>query len=154
EVPHQKEAKEKRALKFFDGIIETTLNQDTLRSRLTTKNILVKYIESHDKDDITFSQITPDFIDSYYIWMIKNEYKQNTANKYLRLFQTFINIAKGSEKLKLPESYNPFSSFKFRRKAIENKALNTEELKLFATTNFGKKGYTLYRDMFMFQLYG
>lgn len=149
-----REAKKKSVLNFIDKVIENTANQGTVSSRKAAKKVFIRFLETKDKEDITFSQITPDLIDSYNVWLLRNDYKKNTANQYLQTLQLFINYAKDDSKMNLPESYNPFNRFKFKRNTVKNKALSKEELKKLANADFKKQSYNLYRDMFMFQLYG
>lgn len=149
-----REAKKKSVLKFIDKVIENTANQGTVSSRISAKRVFQNFLEAKGKEDITFSQITPDFIDSYNVWLLRNDYKKNTANQYLQTLQLFINYAKKDSKMNLPESYNPFNRFKFKRNPVKNKALSKEELSKLVNADFKKQSYSLYRDMFMFQLYG
>lgn len=148
-----REAKKKSVLNFMDKVIENTANQGTVSSRKAAKKAFIRFLEAKDREDINFSQITPDLIDSYNVWLLRNDYKKNSANQYLQTLQLFINYAKNDNKMNLPESFDPFSRFKFKRNPVKNKALSKEELKIFANAEFKKQSHRLYRDMFMFQLY-
>lgn len=154
EAVTNRESKNNSIIPFMERVIKNTPNQGTMKSRLAVKKKFKDYLDSLGKDDMSFTQITPYVIDSFYVWLLRKNYKKNTANQYLQTLQLFMNYAKKDEKIKLPDSYNPFIRFKFKRKPVENKSLTTDELILFANAKWEKESYNDYRDIFMFQLYG
>ncbi|WP_198537015.1 tyrosine-type recombinase/integrase [Salegentibacter sediminis] len=154
EYVREKLSKKHQILPYIEKVIENTPNQGTVNIRTSAKKKFQKYLESIDKLDLTFAQLTPHLLESFNMFMLKDGIKSNSANQYLQTLQLFVNYAKEDEEIKLPDNYNPFHRIKFKRSPVRNKALTKEELKIFSEKNWKKKKHNLYRDMFMFQLYG
>jgi len=111
--------------KFFDEVIaerKAELAHNTVKSHKSAIEIMKKYRAS-----LAFSEITPDYIDSFQRWLrTKHGNDTNTIHTKMRVLRNYLNVAIRKGII----SENPFSRVKLRKATTSRVFLNPEELKV------------------------
>ncbi|MDO4756669.1 MAG: site-specific integrase, partial [Parabacteroides sp.] len=128
-------------------IAKSHLRVTTLKNHHSTVLLLQKF-----KEDLSFNDITYDFLCDFEDYLLKLGYHKNTVAKHLKHIKRYVNLAINKELFSL-EKY-PFRKFRFRYVETQKVHLTPEELErleLIAPTLQGITRKVI--DMFLFCCY-
>lgn len=141
--------KQNRFYSFFrQEIANSTLKESTKRNHLSTLSLLQQF-----KKDVTFSDLTFEFISSFEYFLQSRGYHTNTIAKHMKHLKRHINVAINKDYMEIQK----YAFRKYKIKTIENKHthLSPEELekleKLSLAGRYTKLQKTL--DAFLFCCY-
>ena len=152
----------KYIIEYYDEIISNIPNLGTKKKNTSIRNKFKSYLDSINLNDLEFSNLDINHIQSFFKYMLENGYSNNTAIDSLKKFRQFINKAIKSGLVYY--TVNPFTLDNNKRIRIKNiKALTEIEVKKIMTTQFKefrKKTSTLNRltldttaNIFLFQIF-
>lgn len=133
---------------FRQEVANSSLKESTKRNHLSTLALLQQF-----KKDVTFSDLTFEFISSFEHFLQSNGYHTNTIAKHMKHLKRHINTAINKDYMEIQK----YAFRKYKIKTVENKHthLSPEELekleKLKLTGRFTKMQKTL--DAFLFCCY-
>lgn len=133
---------------FRQEIANSTLKESTKRNHLSTLSLLQQF-----KKDVTFSDLTFEFISSFEYFLQSRGYHTNTIAKHMKHLKRHINVAINKDYMEIQK----YAFRKYKIKTIENKHthLSPEELekleKLSLAGRYTKLQKTL--DAFLFCCY-
>lgn len=133
---------------FRQEVANSSLKESTKRNHLSTLTLLQQF-----KKDVTFSDLTFEFISSFEHFLQSNGYHTNTIAKHMKHLKRHINTAINKDYMEIQK----YAFRKYKIKTVENKHthLSPEELekleKLKLTGRFTKMQKTL--DAFLFCCY-
>lgn len=116
----------------FDNYIKELRDEERINTAVCyecTKNSLLKFLKKNRKKDLTFIDVSIDFLKNYEKWMVEQGNSTTTISIYIRSLRTIINM--GIEKGLIDRQYYPFGKRKYVIPAAKNikKALTLEEIK-------------------------
>ena len=129
-------------------VVNSTLRESTKRNHLSTLSLLQEF-----KKDVTFSDLTFEFISSFEYFLQLKGYHINTIAKHMKHLKRHINVAINKDYMEMQK----YAFRKYKIKMVENKHthLSPEELEklenLSLTGRHGKLQKTL--DAFLFCCY-
>ena len=121
------------------------IRESTRDNRRTTLTLLQEF-----RNEITFKELTPDFVSSFETWMVSRGYHTNTIGKHLSHLRIYVNAAilKGL----MREEDNPF-----HRRSIGHKPFRHTHLTPFEVTKLERaqlpQSLGMVRDAFLFCCY-
>lgn len=131
-----------------DEIARGAVRESTRSNRFTTYQLLREY----DRN-ITFNQLTHDFVSKFEMWMVARGYHTNTIAKHLSHLRIYVNVAilKGM----MNEDDNPFRKRLIARKPCKHVHLTPFELEKLERATFTPEQSHLQmaRDAFLFCCY-
>nr|WP_302829906.1 site-specific integrase [uncultured Bacteroides sp.] len=133
---------------FKQEVMNSSLKESTKRNHLSTLMLLQEF-----KKDVTFSDLTFEFISSFEYFLQSKGYHTNTIAKHMKHLKRHINVAINKEYIEIQK----YAFRKYKIKTVENKHthLTPEELekleKLRLTGRYTKYQKTL--DAFLFCCY-
>ena len=133
---------------FRQEVANSSLKESTKRNHLSTLALLQQF-----KKDVTFSDLTFEFISSFEHFLQSNGYHTNTIAKHMKHLKRHINTAINKDYMEIQK----YAFRKYKIKTVENKHthLSPEELekleKLKLTGRFTRMQKTL--DVFLFCCY-
>ena len=133
---------------FRQEVANSSLKESTKRNHLSTLALLQQF-----KKDVTFSDLTFEFISSFEHFLQSNGYHTNTIAKHMKHLKRHINTAINKDYMEIQK----YAFRKYKIKTVENKHthLSPEELekleKLKLTGRFARMQKTL--DAFLFCCY-
>ncbi len=133
---------------FRQEVMNSSLKESTKRNHLSTLMLLQEF-----KKDVTFSDLTFEFISSFEYFLQSKGYHTNTIAKHMKHLKRHINVAINKEYIEIQK----YAFRKYKIKTVENKHthLTPEELekleKLRLTGRYTKYQKTL--DAFLFCCY-
>lgn len=133
---------------FRQEVANSSLKESTKRNHLSTLTLLQQF-----KKDVTFSDLTFEFISSFEHFLQSNGYHTNTIAKHMKHLKRHINTAINKDYMEIQK----YAFRKYKIKTVENKHthLSPEELekleKLKLTGRFTRMQKTL--DAFLFCCY-
>lgn len=133
---------------FKQEVINSTLKESTKRNHLSTLSLLQQF-----KKDVTFSDLTFEFISSFEHFLQSKGYHTNTIAKHMKHLKRHINVAINKDYMEIQK----YAFRKYKIKTIENKHthLAPEELEKLERLNLIGR-YTKYQktlDAFLFCCY-
>ena len=141
-------------LKYWDRQIELIPNIGSKGKHIVVKKKLEKYLQTLHKNDIAFSEITPDFIkDIHYNFKTDSSLSTNSVNSYMKLINNIIRRKIKDDPYTF--TVNPFATVKYDKKAPAKRVILTDkEVDRLLTTKINDKDLDFVRDMFVFQIFG
>ena len=145
----------KSLISYWQEVINNKLNHGTKIKQQVILDKVKKYLNSVNKEDILFKDVTPIFLDRLKTYFLTKEDPRklsvNTTTHYLKIFQGVILHAKK----KNIYSYlkNPFDSVVFVHKTKTKKPLSEKEVDSLLTTEITDIDLRNNRDMFLFQVF-
>ena len=131
-----------------DEIARGAVRESTRRNRLTTYQLLREY-----DSEMTFEQLTHDFVSKFEAWMVARGYHTNTVAKHLSHLRIYVNVAilKGM----MSEDDNPFRKRLIARKPCKHVHLTPYELEKLEQAAFApeQNHLQIVRDAFLFCCY-
>lgn len=131
-----------------DEIARGAVRESTRRNRLTTYQLLREY-----DSEMTFEQLTHDFVSKFEAWMVARGYHTNTVAKHLSHLRIYVNVAilKGM----MSEDDNPFRKRIITRKPCKHVHLPPYELEKLEQAAFApeQNHLQIVRDAFLFCCY-
>lgn len=120
----------------------------TLNKYIKAREYLYKYIkDKYNKEDIDITQITPQFIENHYLFLL--QYMQNnSALKIMKRLKRIIQIALDEGFIKV----NPWK-FKGTETPTNKRPLSNEEIEKIKSANLFVDRLNKVRDLFLFQCY-
>lgn len=141
-------------LSFWTDVIDTEIpKQGSKVKHQTVKKKLEKYIQTINKKDITFNDLTPDFINKlHYYFKTSPELTTNSVNSYMKLINNI--VRRKMKKEPYTFTVNPFVSITYeKKKHSKRKVLDERELNYLFTTKITDPELDLVRDMYLFQIF-
>ena len=140
---------EESFLAFFrKEILNSRLKESTKQNHLSTLELLRKY-----KKDISFTELTFEFISSFDQYLQSKGYHVNTIAKHMKHLKRHINVAINKEYMEVQK----YAFRKYKIKSVENKLthLSPDELYKIEKLNLGDKYERLEKtkDAFLFCCY-
>ena len=140
---------EESFLAFFrKEILNSRLKESTKQNHLSTLELLRKY-----KKDISFTELTFEFISSFDQYLQSKGYHVNTIAKHMKHLKRHINVAINKEYMEVQK----YAFRKYKIKSVENKHthLSPDELYKIEKLNLGDKYERLEKtkDAFLFCCY-
>lgn len=144
---------QKDALWVFQEYISGVSKEDRVRTADSYKNALVSikgFLATKNRKNLSFDEITVDWLKSYEDWMIERNRAVSTIGIYLRSLRTIVNIAVLEGVLKA-EQY-PFGKRKYKIPDSENikKALVSSDIKKVYEYNPANEAESRAKDMWIF----
>src|SRR5690554_6747157 len=105
----------------FDNYIKELRDEERINTAVCyecTKNSLLKFLKKNRKKDLTFIDVSIDFLKNYEKWMVEQGNSTTTISIYIRSLRTIINM--GIEKGLLDRQYYPFGKRKYVIPAAKN----------------------------------
>lgn len=133
---------------FMKNEIEhSNLKDSTLKNHFSTLHILCLY-----KTEVTFDDLTFNFLCDFEYYLLKHQYHRNTIAKHMKHLKRYINLAINKDMFDL-QRY-PFRKYKIKYMESKRTHLTPEELHRLEMLNLGNR-LTLQRslDMFLFSCY-
>lgn len=133
---------------FREEVMNSSLKESTKKNHLSTLELLKEY-----KRDVTFGEMTFEFISSFDHYLQQKGYHINTIAKHMKHLKRHINVAINKEYMDIQK----YAFRKYKIKSVENSHthLSPEELRkiegLSLTTRFERLQKT--RDAFLFCCY-
>lgn len=104
----------------------------------------------YGKEDITFHELTPEFIHAFDIYLkTEGGLCRNTIVRYMKCFKKFTNMALAKEWMRK----NPFYGYKMEQDETDPVFLTYDELQTVIKKKFTVPRLELVRDVFVFALY-
>lgn len=143
------QGEEESFLAFFrKEILNSRLKESTKQNHLSTLELLRKY-----KKDISFTELTFEFISSFDQYLQSKGYHVNTIAKHMKHLKRHINVAINKEYMEIQK----YAFRKYKIKSVENKHthLSPDELYKIEKLNLGDKYERLEKtkDAFLFCCY-
>ena len=143
------QGEEESFLAFFrKEILNSRLKESTKQNHLSTLELLRKY-----KKDISFTELTFEFISSFDQYLQSKGYHVNTIAKHMKHLKRHINVAINKEYMEVQK----YAFRKYKIKSVENKHthLSPDELYKIEKLNLGDKYERLEKtkDAFLFCCY-
>lgn len=133
---------------FKNEISNTSLKESTKQNHLSTLGLLQEF-----KKDVTFAELTFDFISSFDNYLQNRGYHLNTIAKHMKHLKRYINVAINKEYMDIQK----YAFRKYKIKSIESNHthLSPEELIKLETLQLQKKSTKLQltKDAFLFCCY-
>ena len=133
---------------FRNEIAKSSLKESTKRNHLSTLELLRGY-----KKDVSFSDLTFEFISSFDHYLQQKGYHTNTIAKHMKHLKRHINVAINKEYMEVQK----YAFRKYKIKSVENKHthLSPDELYKIEKLNLGDKYERLEKtkDAFLFCCY-
>lgn len=133
---------------FRQEIANSTLKESTKRNHLSTLSLLQQF-----KKDVTFSDLTFEFISSFEYFLQSRGYHTNTIAKHMKHLKRHINVAINKDYMEIQK----YAFRKYKIKTIENKHthLSPEELEKLEKLNLAGRYTKLQKtlDAFLFCCY-
>lgn len=138
---------------FYDFINrEIEENNTTAKATKVTQRTTLKALREY-KSDVSFDDVTFDFLTGFQRFLTAKSLSKNTINKYFRHIRRFVNLAIDRDKIELNKY--PFRKFKAEAEQTERTHLSISELqqleKLQIPTDKAHLQKSL--DMFLFSCY-
>lgn len=135
--------------KDYQQLVSQHLSTEvTLNKYIKAREYLYRYIkDKYNKEDMDISQITPQFIDNHYIYLL-NYMQNNSALKIMKRLKRIIQIA-------LDEGYIKVNPWKFKgtETPTNKRPLSNEEIERIKSANLFVDRLNKVRDLFLFQCY-
>jgi len=133
----------------FKAKINNLESEERVGTRMYYNSVL-NSIAAFKGDDIKFSDITPEWLESYQKHLMKDGKAYTTVGIYVRALRAIINEARRGGLVK--ESQYPFGSGKYKIPAGEGRklALSLQQIKSVVTFSDGNKTTEQYRDLWFF----
>lgn len=135
--------------KDYQQLVSQHLSTEvTLNKYIKAREYLYRYIkDKYNKEDIDISQITPQFIDNHYLFLL-NYMQNNSALKIMKRLKRIIQIA-------LDEGYIKVNPWKFKgsETPTNKRPLSNEEIEKIKSANLFVDRLNKVRDLFLFQCY-
>ena len=140
-------------LSYWDRQIQLIPNQGTKGKHIVVKKKLEKYLQTIKKNDLSFIDLTPDFIkDVHYNFKTDAALTTNSVNSYMKLINNIVRRKIKDDPYTFPVS--PFATIKYDRKVQPvRKVLDDKELKNLLATKIEDTKLDLVRDMYVFQIF-
>lgn len=133
---------------FRNEIAKSSLKESTKRNHLSTLELLRSY-----KKDVSFSELTFEFISSFDHYLQQKGYHTNTIAKYMKHLKRHINVAINKEYMEIQK----YAFRKYKIKSVENNHthLSPEELGKIESLELGGRFTKLEKtkDAFLFCCY-
>lgn len=133
---------------YYKEVMESSLKESSRKNHLTTLSLLKKF-----KKDISFSELTFEFITSFEQFLAQNGYHTNTIAKHMKHLKRHINSAINKEYI----DYQKYAFRKYKIKSVESKHTHLSPEELSAIENLKLSGrYLKYQktlDAFRFCCY-
>lgn len=133
---------------FRNEIAKSSLKESTKRNHLSTLELLRSY-----KKDVSFSELTFEFISSFDHYLQQKGYHTNTIAKHMKLLKRHINVAINKEYMEIQK----YAFRKYKIKSVENNHthLSPEELGKIESLELGGRFTKLEKtkDAFLFCCY-
>jgi len=129
--------------KIAKGIIANT----TLDKYNVTRDYLAAYIKTLKKDDVMVKDITPNFVEDFFVFLLKSM-SNNTAIQKMKQLKKILRMA-------VEEGYIKVSPFKMtlKKEQKEIDPLTLDEVRKIKNKKIGIERLAKVRDMFIFECY-
>lgn len=145
----------KSFLSYWLGCINNISNHGSKMKHQTILNKLSDYLESINKTDLLFVEITPLFLRQYQNYLTTQRtpttLSNNTVIHYLKVMKSIINKSKVEDHFTYIK--DPFNSLTFSSDKNSKSVLNVEEVEKLLKTPIQDKKIKETRDMFLFQVF-
>lgn len=130
-----------------EEISQSNLKQSTLKNHFSTLLVLSAY-----KCDVSFSDISFNFLCDFEHYLLENNYHLNTIAKHMKHMKRYINLAINKELFDLHRY--PFRKYKIKYQESKRNHLTPEELEQLERLNLkGRRSMRRALDMFLFSCY-
>jgi len=123
-------------LKYYDFVINNTVNFGTKTKYKSVRNKFEKYLESIGKSDLKFKHLNTTHIEQFKTYMRTNGCSNNTTQDNLKKFKILINKAIKDDIINYTK--NPFSLVKIKFNDVGLRTLDVEQVKTIITTKFSE----------------
>lgn len=150
-IPNQK----KSFLTYWNDMVRGYSNHGTVIKHQVVRNKLLKYLNSINKSDLLFSEITPMFIKELRVYFKAvrdpKSLSENTVNHYLKVIQSVINQASSDDYYSYIK--HPFNGLKFSKKKVLKDILGKREIERLIKVEIEIENIIQAREMFLFQMF-
>ena len=136
---------------WYEDKISELKNNEQLGNIITYQYSMNSIKEYTNRENLTFEQITPKFLEKYEAWMIKNDRSITTVGIYLRPLRHIFNRALNDKSKFLNQDLYPFNDYKIPTPRNIKKALVKDDIrKIFQYKPIKGSPEHLYRDIWLF----
>lgn len=130
-----------------EEISQSNLKPSTLKNHYSTLLVLSNY-----KCDVSFSDLSYNFLCDFEHYLLENHYHRNTIAKHMKHMKRYINLAINKELFDLHRY--PFRKYKIKYLESKRNHLTPEELEQLEKLNLkGRRSLRRSLDMFLFSCY-